>query len=50
MSISIKNKTTKIYLVHHLLASSDQDGGGDCHGHQRGQAITNEVEQFQACY
>ena len=40
------------YLFHifpHLLASGDPDGGGDCHGHQPGQARTDEVEHLKEC-
>ena len=38
-------------LVPHLLTSGDPDGGGDCHGHQPGQARTNEVfwEHLKEC-
>ena len=37
------------YLLHHLLASGDPDGRNDCHGHQPGQARTNEVEHLKQC-
>ena len=32
-----------------LLVSGDPDGWGDCHGHQPGQARTNEVEHLKEC-
>ena len=37
------------YFFPHLLASGDPDGGGDCHGHQPGQARTKVVEHLKEC-
>ena len=34
-------------LVPHLLTSGDPDGGGDCHGHQPGQARTTVVKHLK---
>ena len=37
------------YLVPHLLTSGDPNGRGDSHGHQPGQARTNEVGHLKYC-
>ena len=38
-----------LHFLYHLLASGDPDGGGDCHGHQPGQARSYDVEHLKEC-